>query len=294
MINKGLSKVAAFFLYLLSLLPLAVLYILADFIFFILYRLIKYRRKVVTENLINSFPEKSMAEIHQIEKKFFSHFSDMIVETIKMLSISADELMIRYQLTNTQVVKKYEDKQQSYLIAVGHYCNWEWNTVVISKMLKAKPLIIYKPLNNEVFDEVFKNAREKSGALMIRMKVALREIIRRKNELTATVFASDQTPAQGDSQDWVTFLNQPTAVFVGLEKIAQSTNYPVVFCDMQRVRRGYYSCDFKLVSENSKETTTLEITKKHVKLLENRIKEEPAYWLWSHRRWKYKPTNANE
>lgn len=294
MINKGLSKVAAFFLYLLSLLPLTMLYLLADFIFLILYHWIKYRRKVVMENLRNSFPEKTDMELHKIEKEFFSHFADIVVETIKMLSISADELVKRYRLTNTQVIKKYEDKQQSYLIAVGHYCNWEWNTVVISKMIKAKPLIIYKPLNNEVFNEVFKNAREKSGALMIRMKVALREIVRRRGELTATVFASDQTPAQGDAQDWVTFLNQPTAVFVGLEKIAQSTNYPVVFCDMQRVKRGYYSCDFKLVSENPKETSELEITKKHVELLENRIKEEPAYWLWSHRRWKYKPTNAHE
>lgn len=294
MINKGLSKVGAFFLYLISLIPLPLLYLVADFIFFILYHVIKYRRKVVQENLRNSFPEKSSEELHQIERTFFSYFADLLVETIKMLSASPSFLKKRYSVTNEELVAKYEQEGRSYLIAVGHYGNWEWNTIVTPLMIKAKPLIIYKPLNNEIFDELFKKAREKSGTEMIRMKLALREIVRRKKDLTATVFASDQTPAHGDTQDNILFLNQLTPVFTGLEKIAKSTNYPVVFCDMQRVKRGYYSCDFKSVCEIPAETVELEITKKHVELLENRIKAEPAFWLWSHRRWKHKPNFKNE
>lgn len=294
MINKGLSKVAIFFLYLLSLLPLSLLYILSDFIFFILFYVIKYRRNVVFNNLKNSFPLKSEEELKSIEKTYFSYLADLMVETIKMLSASPQFLQKRYSLTNKDLIDKYESENRSYLIAVGHYGNWEWNTVVTPLTLKAQPLIIYKPMNNEDFDNFFKKAREKSGTLMIRMKLALREIVKRKNELTATVFASDQTPAHGDAQDWIQFLNQPTSVFVGLEKIAKSTNYPIVFCDIRRVKRGYYSCDFKSVCENPAETADLEITKKHVSLLEDRINQEPAYWLWSHKRWKYKPQKINE
>ena len=294
MINKGLSKVAIFFLYLLSLLPLSLLYILSDFIFFILFYVIKYRRNVVFNNLKNSFPLKSEEELKSIEKTYFSYLADLMVETIKMLSASPQFLQKRYSLTNKDLIDKYESENRSYLIAVGHYGNWEWNTVVTPLTLKAKPLIIYKPMNNEDFDNFFKKTREKSGTLMIRMKLALREIVKRKNELTATVFASDQTPAHGDAQDWIQFLNQPTSVFVGLEKIAKSTNYPIVFCDIRRVKRGYYSCDFKSVCENPAETADLEITKKHVSLLEDRINQEPAYWLWSHKRWKYKPQKINE
>ena len=294
MIIKGLSKVAIFFLYLISLLPLRLLYIISDFVFIILFHLIKYRRGVVAENLKNSFPEKSNSELHQIEKKYFSYLADLMVETIKMLSASPEFLQKRYSFTNKELVDKYESQNRSYFIAVGHYGNWEWNTVVTPLVLKAQPLIIYKPLNNILFDEVFKHSREKGGSLLIKMRTSLREIVKRKNELTVTVFASDQTPAQGDAQDWVQFLNQPTSVFMGLEKIAKSTNYPIVFCDIQRVKRGYYSCDFKSVCENPSETADLEITKKHVSLLEDRIKAEPAFWLWSHKRWKYKPKLAHE
>lgn len=289
MINKGLSKVAAFFLYLVSLLPLSALYVLGDFISFILYNVLKYRRTVVMENLKNSFPDKSNSALHQIEKEFYQYFGDLTVETIKILSVSPKQIARRYTFTNTQLIEKYENAQQSYLLAVGHYCNWEWSTLVIPSALKAQAIVIYKPLNNIVFDEVFKKAREKSGTKMIRMKIALREIVRLKEQLTCTVFATDQTPALGDTQDWFHFLNQPTTVFMGLEKIAKATNAPVLFADMSRVKRGYYNCDFKLVCDKPTETADFEITKKHLSILENRIKEEPAYWLWSHRRWKYKP-----
>lgn len=294
MINKGLYKIAIFFLFLFSLMPLRLLYLISDFTYLVLYRIIKYRRNVVRENLRNSFPNKTEAERLQIEKAYFSYLSDLMVESIKMISASPKYLQKRYSFTNKELVDHYESQNKSYLIAVGHYGNWEWNTIVIPLTIKAKPLIIYKPLNNEIFDAFFKKIRQKSGTMMIRMMVSLREIIKHKNQLTATVFASDQTPSSGEAQHWITFLNQPTAVFIGLEKIAKSTNYPIIFCDMRRVKRGYYSCDFKLVCDNPSESLELEITKKHVSLLENRINAEPSYWLWSHKRWKYKPKSVDE
>lgn len=288
MINKGLSKVLTYFLYSISLLPMPVLYLLSDVLFYLLYYIIKYRKQVVAENLKNSFPNKSDKELKAIEKEYFSYLADLIVEIVKMFSASPEFLRSKYIFSNHHLVKKYEAENRSYLIGVGHYGNWEWNTIVTPTLLKAQTLIIYKPLQNKLFDDFFKKAREKSGTKMIRMKTALREIVRHKNQLTTTVFASDQTPTPDDVHYWLPFLNQNTPVFSGLEKVAKTTNYPVIFCDMQRVKRGHYACDFKLVSDNPAQTIDLEITKKHVALLENRINLEPAYWLWSHKRWKYK------
>ncbi len=291
MINKGVSKVLAFFLYAISLLPMPLLYLLADGLYYFLYYIIKYRRQVVTNNLRNSFPNKSTAELKTIEKEYFSYLADLIVEIVKMFSASPAFLKSKYTFTNQELVDKYEAENKSYLFGVGHYGNWEWNTIVTPTLFNAQSLIIYKPLQNEFFNVFFKKAREKSGTKMIRMKTALREIVKHRNQLTVTVFAADQTPTPQDIHYWLPFLNQETAVFSGLEKVAKSTNYPVIFCDMQRVKRGHYACDFKLVCDNPAQTADLEITKKHVALLENRINLEPAYWLWSHKRWKYKRNN---
>ncbi len=289
MINKGLSKVIVFFLYALSLLPMSVLYFFSDILYYLLYYIIKYRKKVVRENLQNSFPEKNSAEIKTIEKKYFSYLSDLIFEIIKMVSASPEFLRSKYTTSNSELVEKYEARNQSYFFAVGHYGNWEWSTVVTPLLVKAQTLIIYKPLNNDIFNDFFTKIREKSGTKMIKMKAAVREIVKSKNELTVTVFAADQTPARGEIREYVNFLNQPTPIFMGLEKLAKSTNYPVIFCDISLIKRGHYHCDFKLVCGQPSETRDLEITHKHVEILENRINSEPAFWLWSHKRWKYKP-----
>lgn len=289
MINKGVSKVIVFFLYALSLLPMWFLYLLSDILFYLLYYILQYRKKIVFENLRNSFPQKSFAEIKAIEKEYFSYLADLIFEIIKMISASPEFLKRRYTFTNAELIEAYEAKNQSYLFGVGHYGNWEWSTVVTPLVVKAQTLIIYKPMSNQFFNGFFTKIREKGGTKMIKMSLAMREIIKRKNELTVTVFAADQTPAKVEIKEYINFLNQPTAIFLGLEKIAKSTNYPVIFCDISRVKRGYYNSHFKLICDNPAETAEMEITKKHVEVLENRINLEPAYWLWSHKRWKYKP-----
>ncbi len=288
MINRGLFNVAAFFLYLLSLLPMFILYFLSDFIYLILFYIIKYRRHVILNNLQNSFPDKNIKELKTIEKRFVKYLADLFVETIKMISASPKFIEKRFKFTNTELLRKYEAKNQNYLLGVGHYGNWEWSAVVTPIAVKADVLIIYKPLNNTFFDEFFKKAREKTGVKMVRMKFALREIIKSKTKLTATIFATDQTPAHLESDVYINFLNQETRMFMGLEKIAVSTNYPVIFCDVSLIKRGYYACDFKLVCDDPSKTQPLEITTKHTEILENRILTEPAYWLWSHKRWKYK------
>ncbi len=289
MINKGLSKVIVFFLYALSLLPMPVLYLISDVLYYILYYIIGYRREVVAENLRNSFPTKTSEELTKIEKEYFSYLADLIVEIVKMVSAPPKFFEKRYAFSNMDLIHEYDSQKKSYLFGVGHYGNWEWSCLVIPAVLKAQPLIIYKPMNNAYFNDFFTKIREKGGTKMIKMKAALREMVKYKNVPTVTVFAADQTPASSEIHEWVEFLHQPTPIFTGLEKIAISTNSPVIFCDIQRVKRGYYSCDFKLVSAEPNKTLPMEITKKHVAILEDRINEEPAYWLWSHKRWKYKP-----
>jgi KDO2-lipid IV(A) lauroyltransferase len=291
MINKWLSNASIFFLYIISLLPLFILYFISDILFFFIYYVIKYRRKVVYTNLKNSFPHKTEEELRKIEKKYFSYLGDLIIETIKMFSASPEFIYKRYTFKNTELLRKYEQQNQSFLFAVGHFGNWEWNAIVTPMVTKATPIIIYKPMNNKVFDDFFRKAREKSGAKLVSMKNSMRKIVELKNQLTYTVFASDQTPLRRDHYHGLYFLNQPTAVFMGIEKISKSTGYPIVFGEISVIKRGYYSCEFISITENPKETQEFEITEKHVRILENNINKQPEYWLWSHKRWKFKPEN---
>jgi KDO2-lipid IV(A) lauroyltransferase len=266
-----------------------VLYLVSDFLFIILYHLVKYRRKVVFDNLKNSFPDKSEKELRMIEKEFYSYLADLIIETVKLVTASEHDILKRFTITNLDLIRKFEEQNQSYLMAASHYGNWEWNTLISPLAFKSQTLIIYKELTNKSFDTFLKNVREKSGVKMITMRSSFRAIIKHKNELINTVFAADQTPAHLEAQILIDFLHQKTLVFYGLEKTAKATNYPVIFCDLKRVKRGYYAADFKLITENPALESENAITKKYFSLLEDRINDEPSYWLWSHKRWKNSP-----
>jgi KDO2-lipid IV(A) lauroyltransferase len=287
MINKGLSRLGIFFLYLVSLLPFWLLYFVSDCLFFLLFYIISYRRKVVQENLANSFPEKSVIERAAIEKKYFRYLADLIVETVKMISISKEEMQRRVVCTNPEVVKGYEAVGKSVTAVAGHYCNWEWAGMEFS--VDTRLFVIYKPLTSGVFDSFFIKVRTRFGAIAVAMKQTLRTMVAHKNECTVTVFAGDQTPVREQTNYFTRFLNQPTAVFLGIEKIAKLIDSAVIFYDMKRVKRGYYTYTIVPLIENSKDSAPHEITEAHVKYLEGMINREPQYWLWSHRRWKFKP-----
>lgn len=289
MIIKALTKVAIFFLYLLSLLPFWVLYLLSDAVFIILFYVTKYRRKVVQENLRNAFPEKSDAERVQIERKFFGFLADLMVEAIKLISISEFQLKKHFTLNNPELLDAFFIQQKSVLGALGHYGNWEMAAQILGFSTKKKKLFIYKPLKNEVLDLFIRKTRSRFGSMPVAMKATLRTLVSLKNEAKFTVFVSDQTPVREETQYFTSFLNQPTAVFLGIEKMAVMTNDPVIFCDIRVVKRGYYSCTFVPLANEPKLTTEHEITDLHVRYLEKVIREEPAYWLWSHKRWKFKP-----
>ncbi|QKJ29810.1 lysophospholipid acyltransferase family protein [Mucilaginibacter mali] len=294
MINKGLSRIGVFFLYLISLLPFWMLYLISDVLYLILYRIIGYRTRVVRENLANSFPEKSAADRLAIEKKYFHYLGDLIMETIKMLSISPQEARRRMRPLHNDTdsrVNEILNQSRTLLVAAGHYCNWELTALSCSMITDEARIIVYKPLANRVFDDLFKDVRSRFGGTPVAMKDILRKLVTLRGKASLTVLVSDQTPVQESVQYFAQFLNQPTAIFLGIEKMAMATNAVVGFWDVRCVKRGYYVYDFIHFTSEPKKTAEYEITNMHVAYLEQVIKAEPQYWLWSHKRWKFKPRN---
>lgn len=289
MIKHFFSVVTFGFFYLLSLLPFWLLYIMSDIIFVIIYYIFRYRRKVVDENLFYAFPEKTEKERASIRIKYYRYLTDLIVESLKLLTISEAEVKKRVYVPNAELITDYFAGGQSVLGILGHYGNWEMGALRFSQLFAERRVIVYKPLSNKFFDNIVIRMRSRFGATLVEMKSTMRKLISYKNERTITVLVGDQTPSKPEIKYFTDFLNQQTAVFLGVEKLAKLTNSVVVFCDVRRIRRGYYQCTFIPMFKNPKETNTYEITHAHVKYLEEVIKEKPEYWLWSHRRWKFKP-----
>lgn len=289
MINKGLSKMGIFLLNMLSLLPLFILYRLADAFYVLIFYVFGYRRKVVKENLVNAFPEKTTTELYAIEKRFYKFFSSLFIEVIKMKSISEKELNKRVKFKNTDLVEAYLKNNESVIFCSSHYGNYEWVCMAIGLNFSGKHYPIYKPLSSEAFDSWFLNMRSKFGNHMVAMRQTLRAIQASKNEATMFTFGSDQAPSKDESNYWTMFLNQESSIQLGVEKIAKKTNRPVFYLKINHLKRGYYEVDCVPICLNPAETAEFEITEMHTHFLEDMIKEAPAYWLWSHRRWKYKP-----
>ena len=292
MIKRGFAYIGVSFLFLLSLLPFWFLYIISDILFVILYYLAGYRRKVVQENLRNSFPEKSEEERKAIEKKYFKYMADLMLETIKSVSMSEKQVRRRMVCTNPEIIDHYFKQGKSILAAAGHYGNWELACLNFGFLTDKVKMVVYKPQTSEVFTDFFNRTRSRFGTIMISMKQTLRKMIEYKNALTFTVLAADQTPARNEAMYFTTFLNQPTAVFIGVEKLTGIRDFVVVFYRIDLVKRGFYTYTLVPLVENPKETKPYEITRIQVSYLESLIREKPEYWLWSHRRWKIKPEDV--
>ncbi len=246
---------------------------------------------VVLRNLVNSFPEKSKSEIKKIEKRFYHYLADLIFESVKTISISASEIKKRFLFKNIDILKSYLNDGKSVIAVSGHYGNWEWGPVATGLELKEKVLVVYKPLSDKRFEELINSMRSRFGSIMIPMKQTLRKVIEYKNEPSVLVLIGDQTPTREESQYFTSFLNQETAVFLGVEKIALKLNNPIVYFSINRIRRGYYECVVKSLIDKPKQTKDYEITQAHIKELEKNIRFQPEYWLWSHKRWKFSPEN---
>lgn len=242
-------------------------------------------------NMKNSFPEKTDHELKELEKQFYHHFCDYFVETIKLMHISDEEMQKRMVFKNVDVIKDGMKDGNSCLLYLGHYCNWEWvpsiNLLFPDNFLLAQ---IYKPLKNKAFDDLFLKIRSRFGSLGIKKDDTLREIIRQRRAGNQMLigFISDQTPSVRNIHYWTNFLNQETPVFTGVERIARQTGFAVAYLDIQKVKRGHYVAECKLFSGNAKNTKEFELTETYIREMEKSILQNPAYWLWSHKRWKHK------
>lgn len=292
--NKLVFSITSALLYLISLLPFPVLYVLSDLLYVILFYVVGYRRKVVRSNLSNAFPEKTAEELKEIERKYFKYLADMIVESVKMYSISETEMRRRFQYVNFGEVEKHMKEGKAAIAVTAHYGNWEWGSPSISLVNPETSLVVFKPMTDKRFEGLINKMRARFGAVMVSMKQTLRKVLEYKNRPSLLVLVGDQTPPRDESQFFTTFLNQPTAIFLGIEKIAKLTNSPVYYFHIDRVKRGFYQATVKLLFENPKETAEHEITLAHTHELEMIIRQKPELWLWSHKRWKFKPEDVRK
>lgn len=278
-----------------ALLPMRLLYVLSDILYLIIYWVIRYRVPVVRKNLKSSFPDKSEEELKQLEKAFYHHFADYIVETLKLAHISLQELQERAYVQNPELIDKLMDNgHPCCLFLMGHYGNWEWYSGSNSRFKDARLYQIYRPLNNKAVDKIFIHLRTKFGSLGIPKNDTGREVVHlvRNKIRSGVVFLADQTPSPSNLHYWTNFLNQDTSVLTGAERLARKLNTPVVFLDVQMVKRGYYTLEIQLITENPKETPENWITEEYTRRLEKSILRKPEGWLWTHKRWKYKRSDA--
>jgi KDO2-lipid IV(A) lauroyltransferase len=275
--------------YLITLLPLRVLYLFSDFFYLVLYYMAGYRRKAVATNLRNAFPEKSQAERIQIERRFYRHLCDLIVETLKVTHMSPGQISRRLIVRDPAGVDRLYMEGKSVIALCSHYNNWEWFSAV-PLVIPYRVLSIYKPLTNKYFNRFILNLRTKFGVWASPMQNILRDLIKFRNEkiLTISGFIADQTPPPDEHAYWTTFLNQETGFFRGAEKLAVKYDMPVIFVNITKIKRGYYEVAFEIITDHPGKEAPGFVTSRYAEMLEAVIREKPEYWLWSHRRWKYK------
>ena len=283
--------------YLLSLLPMKVHYFISDLMFILLYRLIGYRKQVIRQNLQVSFPEKSEEELRKIERGFYHFFCDYLVESVKLMTISTENIRRRMVFKGTELVDELINSGQSCAIYLGHYCNWEWVTSMpLWVSPKAQCGQIYHPIENKDFDRLFLRSRQRLGAVCIPMADTLRKIVEYKKAGQPVVigYISDQVPYWTNIHHWVDFLHHDTPVLTGTERIARKMDHAVFFLDVRRVRRGYYEAEIKLITREPQKKADYEITDIYYQMLEQSIRRAPEFWLWSHNRWKRTREEFNE
>jgi KDO2-lipid IV(A) lauroyltransferase len=286
--SKILYPLLFLFFRLFARLPFFWIYLVSDFVFVTLYYIVGYRKEVVFENLRNSFPQKSEKEIKSIAKKYYSHLADTMVETIKIAGMTAEDFEKRVKVNNVALLNQLYDEGRSVVMFCAHYGNWEW-VLFIPKMLKHTILPIYKPLSNPYTDAYFTKLRSKFGGIPTPMNETLRTLVnyKRQNKPTIIWLAADQVPAL-EGAYWTEFFHQDTPFFMGGEKIARKMLQVAVFMSIRKIGRGYYEMDLELMERQPEDLPEGGLILQYINKLEKLIREEPAYWLWSHKRWKHK------
>ncbi|MFC0776075.1 lysophospholipid acyltransferase family protein [Terrimonas alba] len=274
------------FLYTLSLLPLRVLYLLSDFAFFILYRIMKYRQGVVLNNLAIAFPEKSLQERQKIAKEFYLNFTDTFIESIKMISISKKEVLKRSHC-DFEHINKLIDNGNNIHIMVGHQFNWEFANLTYAMFLRIPFVAIYLPINNKIFDKIFYDIRSRYGTILISAKEFSSKMHTVFSRQYILALAADQNPGAPARSFWLNFFSKPAPFATGPSRGAVKNNTAVVFVAFEKTKRGYYSFRAIPITENGEAHTAEELTLLYKNVLEETIRKNPSNYLWSHRRWRH-------
>lgn len=274
------------FIYLIASLPFRALYFISDVLYYLLC-LTGYRKKVVLQNLRNSFPDKTEKEIQAICSNYYRYLCDLVLETLKTLRMTEKQAKERCIFHTKDWLNQLYEEKKSILIVMGHHGNWEWAGPSFTLNTPYQLVVIYRPLSNPYFEKMMSGMRTKFGTRITPVNNTLRDMVAHRQEITATAFIADQT-ATPENAYWTNFLNQDTAVFTGPEKLAKKFNYPVVYMNVHRTKRGYYEVTPELLFDNPKTSNEGEICEVFTRRLEKEIIFQPHTWLWSHRRWKHK------
>lgn len=275
-------------LYLISKLPLKILYIFSDVIFFLNYYIVGYRKKIITQNLKNSFPEKSEEEIAEIRKKFYLNFSDYLAETIKSFTLSKTETRVRMQHINQHLFQDAKDEGKNIILLAGHVFNWEWMNTLATIVPQNNCHPVYRKVNSNFWENQMKKIRSKFGNVALEANEVILNIFRNKNDGDSIyLFVADQTPHVAHVNYGLEFLNQRTPAFIGYDKLATRMELTFIYCEMKKVKRGYYQINYHRILPDGEKFVENEVVKKFHKLLENTLRKRPDNYLWSHRKWKY-------
>ena len=283
--------------FLLSLLPMSVLYLFSEILYLVVYKIFGYRKAVVKSNLATSFPEKSKDELLKIEREFYHFLGDYLAESVKLMTISKKNLKKRLVFKDAEVVNQCVEEGQSCAVYLGHYCNWEWITSLpLWVTPQAQCGQLYHPLENTVADLLFLRLRQRMGAICIATQDTLRKILefRQAGQPVVIGYISDQKPYWSNIHHWVDFLHHDTPVLTGTERIARKVCHAVFYMDVRCVRRGYYEAEFKLITREPQKMKEFEVTDIYYQHLEQSILRAPEFWLWSHNRWSRTRKEFNE
>lgn len=271
----------------LSRLPLSILYLISDFLSFMTYHIVRYRRKVVYDNVRKSFPEKTEKEVQKIVRDFYTNLSDTVVEIIKAITIDKEDLKQRIVIKNPELISAEKEKGQSILILASHQCNWEWILLGAGAQLEMPIDAVYQRLSEEFSEKLMYGIRSRFGGLPIERDSLIKEIMKRRRETRVIAMVADQTPHRSNKKYWTTFLGRDTAFYQGADLITQMTKYPAFFAGIKRVKRGFYEVEFVQVGQPPYEKGSFDVVENYAKACEKVIVEAPSDWLWSHKRWKY-------
>ncbi|MEL0456547.1 lysophospholipid acyltransferase family protein [Flavobacteriaceae bacterium SZ-1-7] len=276
------------FLWIISILPFRLLYLLSDGLYILLYYVIGYRKKVVTDNLKLVFPEKSEVEIKRIKKKFYRHLCDMFLEMAKTLSITKAEMQKRFKIKNPEELHRLEALNKSIILMYGHYASWEWS-VEIQNHINFQGFGVYKKLANKYFDKLARDMRSKFKTTLISTKETIATINHNeaKGIKSIVAFISDQSPRLSKDVYWGEFMGVKVPCFTGAERLAKKLNLTIAYLKVNKVKRGYYEAEFMTLTEEPKKYKDYEVTDIFLREVEKQIYEAPEYYFWTHKRWKH-------